>query len=106
MAREDSMIRSTTILAFAVMVASMSSCTSSRNRAPITQDELVRNEQAMFDAAASGDQKPWKKYFADDSMYFDEYGQKGARRRRSSSSPGLFRQHKSCESQEQYPGRH
>ena len=68
------MIRSTTILAFAVMVASMSSCTSSRNRAPITQDELVRNEQAMFDAAAPGDQKPWKKYFADDSMYFDEKG--------------------------------
>ena len=68
------MIRSTTILAFAVMVASLSACTCSRNRAPITQDQLVRNEQAMFDAAAPGDQKPWKKYFADDSMYFDEKG--------------------------------
>jgi hypothetical protein len=71
------MIRSTTILALAVMVASMSLCTSSRNRAPITQDELVRNEQAMFNAAAPGDQKPWKKYFADDSMYFMYFDEKG-----------------------------
>ena len=28
----------------------------------------------MFDAVAAGDQEPWKKYFADDSMYFDEKG--------------------------------
>jgi hypothetical protein len=52
---------------------SSSSCTF-RNRPPITQAELVGNEQAIFDAAASGDQEPWKKYFADDSMYFDEKG--------------------------------
>src|ERR1700681_2172990 len=73
MARENSMTRSTTMLALAMMVASILSCTF-RNRALITQDELVRNEQAMFDAAAPGDQGPWKKYFADDSMYFDEKG--------------------------------
>ena len=45
-----------------------------RNHPPITQDELVRNAQEIFDAVASGDQEPWKKYFADDSMYFDEKG--------------------------------
>ena len=28
----------------------------------------------MFDAVAAGDQAPWQKYFADDSMYFDEKG--------------------------------
>ena len=28
----------------------------------------------MFDAVAAGDQAPWRKYFADDSMYFDEKG--------------------------------
>ena len=28
----------------------------------------------MFDAVAAGNQEPWKKYFADDSMYFDEKG--------------------------------
>jgi uncharacterized protein DUF4440/uncharacterized protein DUF3471 len=70
------MTRSTTLLlSLAVMMAFISSCTS-RNRAPITQDELVRNEQALFDAAAPGDQEPWKKYFADDSMYFDEKGRR------------------------------
>jgi hypothetical protein len=69
------MTRSTTMLALVLVVApiSSSSCTF-RNRPPITQAELVRNEQAMFDAAAPGDQEPWKKYFADDSMYFDEKG--------------------------------
>jgi len=28
----------------------------------------------MFDGVAAGDQAPWQKYFADDSMYFDEKG--------------------------------
>ena len=69
------MTPSTTTLALALMVASISSssCTF-RNRPAITQDELVRNEQAMFDAVAAGDQEPWKKYFAEDSMFFDEKG--------------------------------
>ena len=52
---------------------SMASCASSHH-APITPDELGRNTQEMFDAVASGDQAPWQKYFADDSMYFDEKG--------------------------------
>ncbi len=69
------MARSTTMLVLVLMVASLSlsSCTF-RNRPSITQDELVRNAQEMFDAVAAGDQEPWKKYFADDSMYFDEKG--------------------------------
>jgi len=28
----------------------------------------------MFDGVAKGDQTPWKKYYADDAMYFDEKG--------------------------------
>ncbi|HEX7286169.1 MAG TPA: DUF4440 domain-containing protein [Candidatus Angelobacter sp.] len=40
----------------------------------ITQDELVRRAQEMFDAVAVGDQEPWKKYIAEDAMYFDEKG--------------------------------
>ena len=40
----------------------------------ITQDELVRRTQELYDAVAAGDQGPWKKYFADDCMYFDEKG--------------------------------
>ena len=45
-----------------------------RKPAAITQGDLVRNTQEMFDAVAAGDQAPWQKYFADDSMYFDEKG--------------------------------
>ena len=28
----------------------------------------------MFDAVAAGNQEPWKKYVADDVLYFDEKG--------------------------------
>jgi Domain of unknown function (DUF4440)/Domain of unknown function (DUF3471) len=40
----------------------------------VTQEELVRRTQALFDAVAGGDQAPWKLYFADDAMMFDEKG--------------------------------
>lgn len=41
---------------------------------PITQDELVRRTQELFDAVVPGDRAPWQKYFADDCMYHDEKG--------------------------------
>jgi len=40
----------------------------------ITHDELVRRTQELFDAVAIGNQGPWKQYFAEDAMYFDEKG--------------------------------
>jgi hypothetical protein len=40
----------------------------------ITQAELVRRTQELFDSVARGDQTPWKKYFAPDALYFDEKG--------------------------------
>src|ERR1700681_1936258 len=40
----------------------------------ITQEELVRRTQELFDAAVPGNQEPWKKYFADDCLFFDEKG--------------------------------
>jgi hypothetical protein len=40
----------------------------------ITQDELVRRTQELFDSVASGNQEPFKKYFAEDAMFFDEKG--------------------------------
>src|SRR5260370_4499539 len=40
----------------------------------ITQEELVRRTQELFDAVAGGNQGPWKKYLADDCVYFDEKG--------------------------------
>jgi hypothetical protein len=42
--------------------------------APITQDELVRRTQELYDAVVPGNQEPWKKYFADDCIFSDEKG--------------------------------
>jgi len=41
---------------------------------PITQDELVRRTQDLYDAVASGDKAPWQKYFAEDCIFADEKG--------------------------------
>src|SRR5437867_10904490 len=41
---------------------------------PITQDELVRRTQVLYDAVVPGNQAPWKKYFADDCIFADEKG--------------------------------
>jgi len=40
----------------------------------ITQDELVRRTQELYDAIVPGNQTPWKKYFADDCVFADEKG--------------------------------
>jgi Domain of unknown function (DUF4440) len=40
----------------------------------ITHNELVRRTQEIMDAVAPGNPEPWKKYFAEDGMYFDEKG--------------------------------
>ena len=39
---------------------------------PITQEELVRRTQELYDSLVSGDQAPWKKHFAEDCMFADE----------------------------------
>jgi hypothetical protein len=41
---------------------------------PITQDELVRRTQELYDSLVTGNQVPWKKYFADDCTFSDEKG--------------------------------
>ena len=40
----------------------------------ITENELVRRTQELYDAIVPGDQVPWKKYFANDSIFSDEKG--------------------------------
>jgi hypothetical protein len=40
----------------------------------ITQAELVRRSQELFDSVAPGNAEPFKKYFAEDAMFFDEKG--------------------------------
>jgi uncharacterized protein DUF4440/uncharacterized protein DUF3471 len=42
--------------------------------APITEQELVRRTQELYDAVAAGNQAPWKQYFADDCTFSDEKG--------------------------------
>jgi hypothetical protein len=40
----------------------------------ISQDELVRRTQELFDSVAPGNAEPFKKYFAEDAIFFDEKG--------------------------------
>src|SRR5215813_4568445 len=40
----------------------------------ITQEELIRRTQELFDAVVPGNKEPWKKYFADDCIFADEKG--------------------------------
>ena len=40
----------------------------------ITQEELVRRTQELFDAVVPGNREPWKKYYADDCIFADEKG--------------------------------
>jgi len=55
------------------MLFSTSAC-KSEGRSSITQEELVRRTQELYTTLAAGDQGPWKRYFADDCMFFDEKG--------------------------------
>jgi hypothetical protein len=48
--------------------------TACKSNTEIPQAELVRRTQEMFDGLVGGDKTPWKKYFAEDAMYFDEKG--------------------------------
>jgi hypothetical protein len=41
---------------------------------PITEAELIRRTQELYDSLVTGNQTPWKKYFADDSTFSDEKG--------------------------------
>ena len=47
---------------------------STPSEGAITQDELVRRTQELFDSVAPGNAEPFKKYFAEDAMFFDEKG--------------------------------
>jgi hypothetical protein len=55
------------LLAMSVLLAAVDDET-------ITQVELVRRTQELLDAVAGGDQRPWREYYADDAMFFDERG--------------------------------
>lgn len=52
----------------------ISGCSHGPARASVTQDELVHRTQELVNAVGGGDKGPWKKYFADDCLFFDERG--------------------------------
>jgi hypothetical protein len=58
-----------------VVAVAIGAAGCSRDRGePITQDVLVRTTQEILDAVARGDRQPFERYFAADSMIFDEKG--------------------------------
>src|ERR1035438_5144885 len=57
--------------------------------ATISQEELVRRTQELVDSVAGGDQGPWKKYFADDCMYFGRKGRKMKKKAQVAEMTGL-----------------
>jgi hypothetical protein len=63
--------RMATIFVAGFALASLISC---KPKPGITQEELVRRTQELFDALPAGDQTPAKKYYAEDCMFFDEKG--------------------------------
>ena len=48
--------------------------TSPGEDSTVTEAELVRRTQELFDALVPGNPAPWKKYYADDCLYHDEKG--------------------------------
>jgi hypothetical protein len=60
-------MRSLSLLLFALV-------TSVSANAAITEADLVRRTQELYDSIVSGNQEPWKKYFADDCTFSDEKG--------------------------------
>ena len=91
-------------LATLVLLGSFSIVNASPSGGAITQDELVRRSQELFDAVAAGNQEPWKRHFADDCIFADEKGRqmnKGeARRRHCSIAKGLCRHDQADQSSE------
>jgi hypothetical protein len=63
------------ILATILLVPFLACCAAkAADPATITETELVRRTQQMFDDVAPGESARWKLYVADDAMIFDEKG--------------------------------
>jgi hypothetical protein len=68
-------VRHSTLIASTLTLAALSlSACQQPQAAPITEAELVRRTQQLFDAVPGGDQSSWKNYIADGCLYFDEKG--------------------------------
>jgi len=71
---ETNPMRTLSFIAFALALFTTTAHASTPETTKITQDELVRRTQELFDAVAIGNQTPWKACFAEDTIYTDETG--------------------------------
>src|SRR6476661_3102889 len=71
--QENSMLKYSALILLLPAVCLLA-WSGSVKQAPITEDELVRRTQELFDSVAPGNAEPLKKYFAEDAMFFDEKG--------------------------------
>src|SRR5437660_2384658 len=62
------------IALFLILSCGSNVVSAAERDAAITENELVRRTQELYDAVVPGNQAPWKKYFADDSIFADEKG--------------------------------
>jgi hypothetical protein len=62
------------LIAVLLMAAFAAALRGLADEPAITQDELVRRTQELFDSIAPGNAEPFKKYFAEDAMFFDDKG--------------------------------
>jgi ketosteroid isomerase-like protein len=62
------------LLGIPFTVFALATARSAGQDGTISREELVRRTQELFDAVAPGNSEPWKKYYADDCIYFDEKG--------------------------------
>jgi len=60
-------------LSFLVLFGSTIAMMAAKDAA-MTEQELVRQTEQLYDAVAAGNQAPWQKYFADDCIFSDEKG--------------------------------
>ena len=62
------------VLIFFLFNFSFCLCSVIAEKPAITEQDLVRRTQELYDSIVSGNQEPWKKYFADDCTFSDEKG--------------------------------
>jgi Domain of unknown function (DUF4440) len=63
------------VLAFSVTLVSLNPPQAiCEDPVAISQEELIRRTQELFDAVVPGNKEPWQKYFADDCIFADEKG--------------------------------
>ena len=67
-------MKSFRIFVFILLNSSFILCSVVADQLPITEQDLVRRTQELYDSVVSGNQEPWKKYFADDCTFSDEKG--------------------------------